>query len=109
MNTLLLTLFKIAEVAAIVAILRFVIVYSRLEPWWRNPIGRSIVYKDIALMLALLPALLSLFLDLNRLTSQIIGWFDLACITAIAVLMFWRTEVWKRTARRSAAERDVSG
>ena len=91
---LIILLFRIAELFAIASIVIFVAVYWRLAPWWRNPIGRTIVIKDLALLLALIPGVLSLFLDFNRLSSRVAAWFDLACLTSIGVIMLWRTVVW---------------
>ena len=87
-------LYRIAEFFAIGSIILFVAVYWRLAPWWRNPIGRTIVVKDLALLLALIPGVLSLFFDFNRVTSRIAAWFDLVCIVSIGVIMLWRTVVW---------------
>ena len=87
-------LYRIAEFFAIATIVLFVAVYHRLAPWWRNPIGRTIVVKDLALLLALIPGVLSLFFDFNRVTSRIAAWFDLVCIMSIGVIMLWRTVVW---------------
>lgn len=95
-DQVLILLFKVAELFAMASIIVFVAVYWRLAPWWRNPIGRTIVIKDIALFVALIPSALSLFLQFNRLTSHIAAWFDMCCIASIGVIMLWRTAVWIR-------------
>ena len=93
---LLILLFKIVLVADLAALASFVILYTKLAPWWRNPIGRTIVIKDLLLGAAFTPTVLSLFLHFNRLTSQIAGWVDLALFAGIAGVMVWRDIVWYR-------------
>ena len=88
--------FKIAVIAAFVSIAAFVAVYTRLAPWWRNPIGQTIVVKDAIIAVLLIPSILSLFLGLNRLTSEIAGWFDVTLIALITPVMCWRIVVWRR-------------
>jgi hypothetical protein len=88
--------FKVVEAASLVTIAAFVICYSFWAPWWKNPIGRTIVAKDIALILVLIPSILSIFFSFSRLTSHIAAWFDLASFGAIPVIMTWRTVAWRR-------------
>jgi hypothetical protein len=88
--------FKVVEVASLVTIVAFVAYYSRLANWWANPIGRTIVIKDLALILVLIPSILSIFINFNRLTSHIAAWFDIASFGAIPVIMVWRIVVWHR-------------
>lgn len=88
--------FKIVEVASVVAIAAFIACYSKWARWWSNPIGRTIVYKDIALILVLIPSILSIFLRFNRLTSHIAAWFDIASFALVPVLMVWRIAVFRR-------------
>lgn len=88
--------FKIVEVASLVTIVAFVAYYTKIAPWYRNPIGRTIVIKDLALMLVLIPSILSIFLHFGRLTSHIAAWFDVASFSAIPVIMVWRIVVWRR-------------
>lgn len=70
-----------------VACLAFVLVYTWLAPWWRktNPLGRTIVRLDILIALALLPAVLSIFLHFNRLTSTVAAWIDVSIFGLIAL------------------------
>ena len=91
--------FKVAEVASVITIAVFVACYSLWAPWWRNPIGRTIVFKDIALLLVLIPSLLSIFINFNRLTSHIAAWFDVAAFTAVPVIMVWRVFVFRKIHR----------
>lgn len=89
-------LFKIILIVDVLAIAGFVIEYWRLAPWWRNPIGRTIVIKDLLLMFALLPSVLSIFFQFNRLDSVIAAWVDVVLIGLIGPVMIWRSVVWQR-------------
>ena len=91
--------FKVIEVASVAAIAVFVAYYTRVAKWWSNPIGRTIVVKDIALILVLIPSILSIFFSFNRLTSHIAAWFDIGSFALVPVIMVWRTIVWHRIHR----------
>jgi hypothetical protein len=91
--------FKAFEIASVVTITAFIACYSRWAPWWRDPIGRTIVYKDIALILVLLPSILSIFLSFNRLTSHIAAWFDVGSFALVPVIMCWRIAVFRKIHR----------
>ena len=88
--------FKVVEVASVVTIAAFIACYSRWAKWWANPIGRTIVYKDIALILVLIPSILSIFIDFNRLTSHIAAWFDVGSFALVPVIMVWRIAVFRK-------------
>jgi hypothetical protein len=88
--------FKVVEVASLVTIVAFVAYYTRIAPWHKNPIGRTIVYKDLALILILMPSILSIFVNFNRLTSHIAAWFDVGSFALVPVIMVWRIVVWRR-------------
>lgn len=94
---LLLLAYKITTITVVASTLCFIAVYTKLAPWWRSPIGRTIVWKDIALVMAFLPVVFSLFLKFNRLTSVIAAWVDIADFVAITVIMLIRCQVWIRT------------
>jgi hypothetical protein len=86
--------FKVVEIASVVTIAAFIACYSRWARWWSNPIGRTIVYKDISLILVLLPSILSIFWHWNRLTSHIAAWYDVASFALVPVIMCWRIVVF---------------
>jgi hypothetical protein len=86
--------FKVVEVASVVSISAFILCYSRWAKWWLNAIGRTIVIKDIALLLVLIPSILSIFIDFNRLTSHIAAWFDVGSFGMVPVVMAWRIFVF---------------
>ena len=98
--------FKIADVASVVTIVAFVAYYTRVARWWRNPVGRTIVAKDLALILVLLPSVLSMFLHFNRLTSYVAAWFDVTSFALVPVIMAWRIVVWHRLDRLGQFRRD---
>ena len=100
--------FKVVEVASVVTIAAFIGVYTRYAKWWRNPIGRTIVIKDVALILVLIPSILSIFFSFNRLTSHIAAWFDVASFSAIPVIMCWRILVWHRIHRDKTERQDAT-
>ena len=95
----LLLLFKVVLVADLAALALFVADYTRLASWWSNPIGRTLVIKDLLLGAALTPSVLSLFWHFNRLTSRIAAWVDIALFAGIAIVMVWRTVVFERIHR----------
>lgn len=88
--------FKVVEVASVITISAFIVCYSRWAAWLRNPIGRTIVLKDIALILVLIPSILSIFFSFNRLTSHIAAWFDVGSFALVPVIMCWRIAVFRR-------------
>lgn len=96
---LLLLLFRISTIAVDVCTLAFIITYTKLAPWWKSVIGRTIVWKDIALLMAFIPATLSLFFEFNRFSSRVSSWIDIADFFAIAGIMLWRIRIWIRTHR----------
>lgn len=89
-------LYKIVLTSNVAAILAFIVAYTRMAPWWRDPIGRTIVIKDALLVLVLIPSVLSLFLNFNRVTSQIAAWGDLVLLGLITPVMLWRIQVFRQ-------------
>ena len=102
-DSLIILLFKIVVVADLVAIAAFIADYSRLAAWYKNPIGRTLVIKDLLLGAAFIPSVLSFFFKFNRLTSHIAAWIDIALFAGIAAVMTWRTVVFERIHRDKAA------
>lgn len=90
--------FKVVEVASVVTITAFVGCYTwwTRGKCWTNPVGQTIVLKDIALVLVLIPSLLSIFVNFNRLTSHIAAWFDVASFAMVPVIMVWRIVAWRK-------------
>ena len=108
-DQLILLLLKIILIADVVSIVAFIADYSRMASWWRNPVGRTIVVKDILLVLVLIPSVLSLFFTFSRLSSHIAAWVDVALLGALAPVMLWRIVVWRRVQAGKADEPPAGG
>ena len=98
--------FKTAELGGLAAILLFVGCYTRWAPWWRDAIGRTIVVKDLLLILLFTPSILSMFFQFNRLTSRVAAWSDVAMLGLITPVMLWRTLVFRKEHRRNRENGD---
>lgn len=99
--------FKIVLIASFSCTVGWLILYTKLAPWWRDPIGRTLGAKSGLIALLLLPSILSIFFHLNRLTSSIAGWFDVAVLGSVAVVMIWRSIVFWKETRGRQRRRDV--
>jgi hypothetical protein len=97
--------YKVVVIAGLLTIPAFVICYSRWAVWWRDPVGRTIVAKDLLLAFALIPVGLSLFLSFSRLTSRVAAWTDIALIGLISPVMIWRIVVFWRLHRQGQRTR----
>lgn len=88
--------FKVVEIASLVTISAFTACYSRWAEWWRNPVGRTIVYEGLAIILILIPSILSIFFQFNRLTSHIAAWYGVGSFVLVPLIMCQRIVVfWK--------------
>lgn len=101
-------LYRIVLIAGELSVVGFVVVYTVLAPWWRNPLGRTIVQLDLLIGSAMLISILSLFFNFNRLTSRVAGWLDLAVFTMITLTLSARIPLFIRTHRRRVAGEDGS-
>lgn len=110
-DQLIILLFKVSTISIIVSALGFVLLYTKLAPWWKSPIGRTLVWKDILLILALVPSTISFFFSFNRLTSHIAAWFDIGVFFLISAVMLTRSRIWYAIHRdgRSKEEPDEPG
>ena len=97
---LIITCFRGDLIADLIAVILFTVIYSVLAPWWRNPIGRTLVMMDVLVGLAVLPTVLSLFWSFNRLTSLIAAWADVGIFAAIALVILARIPLWVRLHKR---------
>jgi hypothetical protein len=98
--------FKVVEVASVVTIAAFTGCYSLWAKWWSNPIGRTIVYEGVAIVLVLIPSILSIFFRFNRLTSHIAAWFDVGSFALVPVIMCWRIAVFGKIRRAGRLPQD---
>ncbi len=65
MNGLLWFTVNIADPAAWIVSLLFIVVYTLLQPWWRHTLGITLVWLDAIINLVLPPAMLSLVFGIN--------------------------------------------
>jgi hypothetical protein len=86
--------FKIGVLLGIISMLLWIAVYTRLEPWWKNRVGRTLVM--LAIMITAQSGIFaaSLFFNFNRLTSQVAAWIYIGIFYLIAAGMFHRTWLW---------------
>lgn len=87
---------KVGLISGFVSLTGWVVLYSALAAWWRNPIGRTLVAKTVLIALLFIPTAMSLFFNLNRLDSYIAGWADAALIGLVTPVMLWRSLLWWR-------------
>lgn len=97
--SLVILLFKIAVCFATGTTLLFIAEYTKFAPWWKEPVGQTIVWKDIALLQAFGITIVSLFFGLSKQTSYIAGFVDAAIIFEIGCVMAWRCWVWYKIHR----------
>lgn len=97
--SLMILLTKIALIADMAAITAFVLDYSRLARWWANPVGRTIVIKDLFLLGVISLIVASVFFQFSRFTSEVASWIQLALLWGMAVAMLWRIVVFERIHR----------
>jgi hypothetical protein len=97
---------KVALISGFVSLAGWIILYTALAPWWRNPIGRTLVAKTTLIALLFIPTSLSLFFNLSRLDSLIVGWIDMGLIGLVSPVMAWRSVVWWRLYRAGRLPRD---
>jgi hypothetical protein len=100
--------FKVTEIASVVTIAAFTACYSRWADWWTNAVGRTIVYEGLAIILILIPSILSIFFSFNRLTSHIAAWFDVGSFALVPLIMVWRIVVFGKI-HRAGKQEDGSG
>lgn len=98
--------FKVALIAGFVSLTAWIVLYSLLAAWWRNPVGRTLVAKTSLIAALFVPTSLSLFFNLSRLDSYITGWIDAALIGLVTPVMLWRCRVWVRLHRAGRLPRN---
>ena len=96
MSPLLILAFKAGLICGFVSLVTWIGVYTWLAPWWRNPIGRTLVSKAVLIAALFVPSILALFFDLSAFTSIVVGWIDAALIWLVTPVMIWRIIVWLR-------------
>lgn len=97
-------LFKIALLGALLAILQWFVIYTVKQPWWRDKIGRNLMYFAGCVVGLIVGPTMSLFFDLNRFTSEIVGWVDLGLVALIIPVFLNRTIIWLRESTKGRGE-----
>jgi PAS domain S-box-containing protein len=87
-------LYKVIVIADLAAIYLYVGVYTALQPWWQSRVGRSLVWKDLALSIPLWLTLLSLFFHFSRLSTKVASGVDAGALAAIAAILMARSDIW---------------
>jgi hypothetical protein len=105
-TTLLILVLKIGLITGFVSLTGWIAVYTWLAPWWRNPVGRTLVTKTALIAALFVPSILSLFFNLNRLDSVIVGWIDAGLIWLVTPVMIWRSAVWIKLHRAGKLHRE---
>lgn len=88
--------FRVVLIAAEAGAVLFAGVYTFLARWHKNPVGKSVVIVDALLGAGLLPSILSLFLQFNRLTSRVSAWLDVAIFGIMAAGLLHRAALWPK-------------
>jgi hypothetical protein len=60
---------------------------------WRNPLGRTFLFKSLLIVGLLLIAGVGLFLHLTSTETEVLGWTDTVLLCAIGPVLTWR--IWQ--------------
>ena len=94
---------KIALISGFASLVAWVVLYSALASWWRNPIGRTLVAKTTLIAGLFASAILGMFFRVN---PWIAGWTDVATAGLVAPVMLWRCAVWLQLHRAGRLPRN---
>lgn len=95
-----------AAITAFFSTLTFLVGYSLLAPWWRNPIGRAVASLDAALLFALLPSMLHLVFGLNVAQYHWFAWYYGASLLLVSAITLWRLVVIALVQHEALTPRD---
>lgn len=103
---------KIALVVIVAGLVVFTADYTRLTrgACLRDPIGLTLVIKDICLIGTLAPLLLAAFFRLSVLGSEVGSWILIAFLFLAGAAVFWRLVVFEQISRqaRKQSRREAS-
>lgn len=91
---------KFVTISALVFGFLFVVQYTAYSPWWRDPIGRTVVAMDLAIFCALLPLVLGTFFHFTYREELTVAWISIGALGAVSVIEAWRMVVWYFTRKR---------
>ncbi|HZR50125.1 MAG TPA: hypothetical protein VFB06_11455 [Streptosporangiaceae bacterium] len=92
-------LLKVFLISGFVTLAGWIALYSVLAPWWRNPVGRTLVAKTALIAALFIPTGLSLFFGFSRLDSYVAAWIQVSLIGLVTPVMIWRSAVWLKLHR----------
>src|SRR5258708_38401307 len=84
---------KTGLISGEISLVAWVVLYSVLAAWWRNPIGRTLVAKTAPIARLFIPSILALFF---RPDFYIARWADVILLGVVTPGMIWRSVVWGR-------------
>jgi hypothetical protein len=90
---------KIVLSLGFVSLIQWIVVYTRLEKWWKHQLGWTLVAKTGIIAALFVPTTLSLYMHLTRADSYLIAWIDIVLIGSVTPVMIWRTVIWANAAR----------
>ncbi len=97
---------KIDLICGFASLTGWIVLYSLLAKWWRNPVGRTLVAKTALVAAMFVPSILASFFRLSRHDSLIAGWVDVTLIGLVSPVMWWRSVVWVKLHRAGRLPRD---
>jgi hypothetical protein len=75
--------------AAFVASMAFILGYSAVAPWWRYPVGRTVVSLDFAVAFSLLPGVLRIWFGVP-VNTAFFAWYYCVSLLLVAGITLWR-------------------
>lgn len=101
-----LTAFRVVIVADLIAIYLWAGIYTLLQPWWQSQVGRSLVFKDLALSVPFWILFINLFFGFSRFASKFSSALDMAALTTVAVVLLVRSDIWVSEHAKESGEAD---
>jgi hypothetical protein len=90
--------FKVALVVVIIGCVIFVLDSTRLTRWkiWKDPIGQTLVIKDIFIIGQTVPLMLVMLVHFSAFASEVATWVFIGFYYLVGLLLLWRTYVFER-------------
>lgn len=108
-DQLIIIILKAGLITGFASLVLWIAVYTRLAPWWRDPVGRTLVIKTALIAAVFVPTTLSLFFQFSRLSSHIAAWVQVGLICLVTPVMLWRTVVWIQMDRDPGGRGELPG
>lgn len=90
-------LLKVALAFGLTGIVAAIAGYWRRAKWWKNLIGIAIQLERLCLIAVWVLVMSSVFLDLNRFNSEIVGWSQVALLFLVGIAHWFLYGVFERT------------